>query len=137
LGDQRSDAARHFVQNYLDFDRVIVQINGIAERFRFWPGNEERGEIHYHQSQEEEHMSLIMRIVVGGVIGWLASIIMKTNRQMGILANIVVGIIGSWLGFWLANMAGLSTSSLTADVIVSIVGAALLIFILKSLKIMK
>lgn len=82
-------------------------------------------------------MSLIMRIVVGGVIGWLASIIMKTNRQMGILANIVVGIIGSWLGFWLANMAGLSTSSLTADVIVSIVGAALLIFILKSLKIMK
>ncbi len=82
-------------------------------------------------------MSILMRIIIGGVIGWLASLIMKTNRQMGILANIVVGIIGSWLGFWLTGLVGFSTSSLTADVIVSIVGAALLIFILKSLKIMK
>jgi len=42
-------------------------------------------------------MNIIVTIIIGGVIGWLASLIMKTDAQMGILANIVVGIIaGSW-----------------------------------------
>ncbi|MCG6919929.1 MAG: GlsB/YeaQ/YmgE family stress response membrane protein, partial [Acidobacteria bacterium] len=48
-------------------------------------------------------MDLIITIVVGGIIGWLASMVMKTSAQMGILANVVVGIIGSSLGFWLAG----------------------------------
>ncbi|HET7747302.1 MAG TPA: GlsB/YeaQ/YmgE family stress response membrane protein, partial [Vicinamibacteria bacterium] len=36
-------------------------------------------------------MSLIVMLIVGGVVGWLASILMKTNGQMGILANVIVG----------------------------------------------
>jgi len=42
-------------------------------------------------------MNIIVTLIIGGVIGWLASMIMKTNAQMGILANIVVGIIGAFL----------------------------------------
>jgi uncharacterized membrane protein YeaQ/YmgE (transglycosylase-associated protein family) len=46
-------------------------------------------------------MGLIIALIVGGIIGWLASIIMRTNAQQGILLNIVVGIIGSLLGSFL------------------------------------
>ena len=48
-------------------------------------------------------MDLIVTLIVGGLIGWLASLVMKTDAQMGILANILVGIIGSFIGHWLAG----------------------------------
>src|SRR5882672_4397866 len=54
-------------------------------------------------------MYWIVTLIVGAIVGWLASILMKTNAQMGAIANIVVGIIGSSLGFWLAGVLGLST----------------------------
>ena len=37
---------------------------------------------------------MIIALIVGGIIGWVASIIMKTNAQMGLLANIIIGIVG-------------------------------------------
>ena len=40
-------------------------------------------------------MNVIVWLVVGGVIGWLASLVMKTNNQQGILLNVVVGIVGA------------------------------------------
>jgi len=43
-------------------------------------------------------MNLIIFLIVGGVIGWLASIVMRTDAQQGIILNIVVGIIGSFIG---------------------------------------
>jgi uncharacterized membrane protein YeaQ/YmgE (transglycosylase-associated protein family) len=43
-------------------------------------------------------MGLILALVVGGIIGWLASIVMRTDAQQGILLNVVVGIVGSLLG---------------------------------------
>ena len=43
-------------------------------------------------------MYWILLIVIGGVIGWLASIIMRTDAQQGIFLNIIVGIIGSFIG---------------------------------------
>ena len=43
-------------------------------------------------------MSLIMWLIVGGILGWLASIVMKTNDRQGIILNIVVGVIGAFLG---------------------------------------
>jgi uncharacterized membrane protein YeaQ/YmgE (transglycosylase-associated protein family) len=52
-------------------------------------------------------MGLIVTLIIGGVIGWLASLVMKTSAQMGIIANIVVGIIGAMLGFWLAGALGI------------------------------
>jgi uncharacterized membrane protein YeaQ/YmgE (transglycosylase-associated protein family) len=82
-------------------------------------------------------MSLIVSIIVGGIVGWLASIVMKTNAQMGLLANVVVGIIGSSLGFWLAGALGLGGEGAIAQWLVSIAGAAVLIVILKALGIFK
>ncbi|HEX8400079.1 MAG TPA: GlsB/YeaQ/YmgE family stress response membrane protein [Allosphingosinicella sp.] len=43
-------------------------------------------------------MGLILALVVGGIIGWLASIVMRTDAQQGVLLNVVVGIVGSLLG---------------------------------------
>lgn len=81
-------------------------------------------------------MNLIATLVIGGVLGWLASIIMKTNAQMGLIANIVVGIVGAWLGGWLAGSMGIASQGF-GTYIVSVVGAVILIAILKVLGIFK
>ena len=78
-------------------------------------------------------MGWIVTIVIGGIVGWLASILMKTNAQMGMIANVIVGIVGSSLGFWLAGLLGFSATSPIAGYVISILGAAVLIFILKAL----
>ena len=49
-------------------------------------------------------MSWIISLIIGGIIGWLASIVMKTNAQMGLIANVLIGIVGSMLGFWIAGL---------------------------------
>lgn len=55
-------------------------------------------------------MNIIIWLVVGGVIGWLASVLMKTDGQQGIVLNIVVGIVGAFLGAWLLSpMFGAAT----------------------------
>ena len=77
-------------------------------------------------------MHRIVTLIGGAVVGWLASILMKTNAQMGTIANIVVGIVGSSLGFWLAGVLGLSASGPIVGWVVAVLGAALLIFILKA-----
>ncbi len=46
-------------------------------------------------------MGLIIFLIIGGIIGWLASIVMRTDGQQGIILNVVVGIIGSFIGGWL------------------------------------
>jgi uncharacterized membrane protein YeaQ/YmgE (transglycosylase-associated protein family) len=82
-------------------------------------------------------MNLIISLIIGGIIGWLASIVMKTNAQMGMIANVVVGIIGSTIGFWLAGVLGLGASGAIAQWLVPIAGAAILIALLKALNIFK
>ena len=82
-------------------------------------------------------MNWIVTIVVGGIIGWLASIVMKTNAQMGIIANVLVGIVGSSLGFWLAGVIGLAAYGAIAQWAVAVVGAAVLIFVLKAVGVFK
>ena len=52
-------------------------------------------------------MGLIIWLIIGGIIGWLASLVMKTDGQQGIILNVVVGIIGSWLcGQFIAPLIG-------------------------------
>jgi uncharacterized membrane protein YeaQ/YmgE (transglycosylase-associated protein family) len=82
-------------------------------------------------------MNWIITLIVGAIVGWLASIVMKTNAQMGALANIVVGIIGSTLGFWLAGVLGLSAGGPVLGWVIAVAGAALLIFILKAVGVFK
>jgi uncharacterized membrane protein YeaQ/YmgE (transglycosylase-associated protein family) len=82
-------------------------------------------------------MGWIVTLVVGGVIGWLASVLMKTNAQMGIIANVIVGVIGSSIGFWLAGVLGLAAYGSIAQWLVAVAGAAVLIWILKAVGIFK
>jgi uncharacterized membrane protein YeaQ/YmgE (transglycosylase-associated protein family) len=82
-------------------------------------------------------MNWLVTIVIGGIIGWLASIVAKTNAQMGIIANVIVGIVGSSLGFWLAGALGIAASGTIVSWIVAVAGAAGLIAILKALGVFK
>ena len=75
-------------------------------------------------------MSLIVTLVIGGLVGWIASLFMKTDGQMGIVANVVVGIVGSFLGGMLANALGLGTTDPLGGLVISIGGAAALIALL-------
>ena len=77
-------------------------------------------------------MNFIIWIVVGGLIGWVASIIMKTDGQQGLFLNIVVGLIGALIGGWLISpLVGAGTINdgafNFASLLVSLVGAVLLL----------
>lgn len=55
-------------------------------------------------------MNFIIWLVVGGLIGWVASIVMKTDAQQGMFLNVVVGVVGAMLGGWfLAPLFGTGT----------------------------
>jgi uncharacterized membrane protein YeaQ/YmgE (transglycosylase-associated protein family) len=77
-------------------------------------------------------MGLIMTLIIGGIIGWLASILMKTNAQMGMIANIVVGIVGASIGSWMGAQLGVG-----GGWVMSIIGAIVLIALLKALGVFK
>lgn len=78
-------------------------------------------------------MGLILTLVIGGVVGWLASLLMETDQQMGVLANIAVGIVGSAIGHFLFAVLGFAAFGPIARLIVSVVGAVVLIAVLRSL----
>lgn len=78
-------------------------------------------------------MSWIITLFIGGIVGWLASILMKTNAQMGLIANVLVGVGGSVLGYWLAGLVGIAPAGGVLRFVVAVAGAALLIFILRKL----
>lgn len=75
-------------------------------------------------------MSLIIWLVIGGVIGWLASIIMRTDAQQGIFLNIIVGIVGAFIGGLLFTGGSINNAPLTIySFLVSLVGAVILLAI--------
>ena len=79
-------------------------------------------------------MNFITWLIVGGLIGWIASKIMRTDAQQGIFLNIVVGIVGAFLGGWLiAPMLGSGTINQNdfslVGLVVSLVGAIILLAI--------
>jgi uncharacterized membrane protein YeaQ/YmgE (transglycosylase-associated protein family) len=82
-------------------------------------------------------VDIIITLIIGGLVGWLGSLIMKTNAQMGIIANVIVGIVGSLLGFWLAGQLGLAEGGAIVRWVIAIGGAVLLIAILKVLNVFK
>jgi uncharacterized membrane protein YeaQ/YmgE (transglycosylase-associated protein family) len=84
-------------------------------------------------------MSFILWIIVGGVLGWLASIVMKNNDQMGIILNVVVGIVGAFLGgLLLAPLFGTGTINQgnfsIGSLLVSFVGAIILLAIVNFIR---
>ncbi len=79
-------------------------------------------------------MNFIIWLVVGGIVGWIASLIMRTDAQQGMLLNIIVGIVGAFIGGWLISpMVGVGTINQNnfsiASLLVSLVGAVILLAI--------
>lgn len=81
-------------------------------------------------------MGIILWIIFGALVGWIASIIMKTDPQQGTVLNIVVGIVGAVIGGWLMSTmgeTGISGFNLYSF-LVALVGAVLLIAAVKALR---
>ena len=79
-------------------------------------------------------MNFIIWLVVGGLIGWVASMIMRTDAQQGVILNVVVGIVGSLLGGWLiAPLFGTGTINQNdfsiMGLLASLIGAVILLAI--------
>lgn len=72
-------------------------------------------------------------MAVGGIIGWIASIIMKRDAQQGILLNIVVGIVGAMIGGWLVGpllgAGSINDGFSVMSFVVSLIGAVILLLI--------
>ena len=89
------------------------------------------------------HMSILVWIIVGAIAGWIASLIAGRNRSQGLLGDIVVGMIGSIVGGALYTLVQTGTLDFTLaftsfnwiSIIVSTVGAIVLLFLLRLLKI--
>lgn len=79
-------------------------------------------------------MNIIIWLIVGGLVGWVASIIMRTNAQQGILLNVVVGIVGAFLGGLLLSpllgVGTINTSGLTLGTFLVSLGGALILLAL-------
>lgn len=80
-------------------------------------------------------MGLIITLIVAGVIGWIASMIMKTDGQMGIVSNVIAGIVGSFIGTTLFGFISPATPTDNGlnimGIIVGIIGACIAIFLWK------
>jgi len=77
-------------------------------------------------------MNIIIWLIVGGLIGWVASMIMRTDARQGLFLNVVVGIVGALLGGWfLSPLFGVSTINQgnfsIASLVLSLVGAVVLL----------
>ena len=80
-------------------------------------------------------MTWIAWIVLGGLAGWVASVLTKTNAQMGIIKNVIVGILGALAGSWVLGYLG-KTQPLTFSFqtfVVAVGGAVVLLFLLNLL----
>jgi uncharacterized membrane protein YeaQ/YmgE (transglycosylase-associated protein family) len=73
-------------------------------------------------------MGIIVWLIVGGIVGWLASIIMKRDGQQGILLNIVVGIIGALIAGWIFG-GGINQAITITTFLYSLIGAVILLLI--------
>jgi uncharacterized membrane protein YeaQ/YmgE (transglycosylase-associated protein family) len=79
-------------------------------------------------------MNFILWIIIGGILGWIASIIMRTNAQQGLVLNIIVGIVGALVaGFLLTPLFGIGTINQSnfsfPSLLVSLLGAIILLAI--------
>lgn len=78
-------------------------------------------------------MGIFAWLLFGALVGWLASIIMGKNRRMGLIANIIVGIVGSVIGGWLGdvlNIANVQADFTFRGIAMAVLGAVLLLFVL-------
>ncbi|KKS28646.1 MAG: transglycosylase associated protein [Parcubacteria group bacterium GW2011_GWA2_43_11] len=85
-------------------------------------------------------MNIVLWIIFGGVAGWVASLIVGADSSLGIVGNVVVGIIGAFLGGWIGDQTGIRSGAPGADrptdfvgFVWAVIGAVILLFILNLL----
>lgn len=81
-------------------------------------------------------MGILIWLLIGGLVGWVASLIMKTDGSQGIVLNVLVGIVGAFIaGFFISPLVGVTTINQNAlnlgSILISLVGAVILIGIVK------
>lgn len=74
-------------------------------------------------------IGIIIWLVIGGIVGWLASIIMRTDAQQGILLNIIVGIVGAFIAGMIFSGGTINEDINIVSFLVSLVGAVILLAI--------
>jgi uncharacterized membrane protein YeaQ/YmgE (transglycosylase-associated protein family) len=85
-------------------------------------------------------INFLLWLVFGALVGWLASMVMKTDAQQGTLMNIVVGIVGAFIGGLVFNLAGFSGTNINdsafslSSLVVSFIGAVILLGIVNMMK---
>lgn len=82
-------------------------------------------------------MNIILWIIMGALAGWIASLIMKTNREQGLLTDIIVGIVGAFLGGFIFDLLGTGpqvTGFNLTSLLVAILGAVVLLAIVKAIR---
>ncbi|ADI14995.1 GlsB/YeaQ/YmgE family stress response membrane protein [Truepera radiovictrix] len=81
-------------------------------------------------------VSILLWIVFGALAGWIASLIMKTNREQGLLTDIIVGIVGAFIGGFIFNLFGATgvTGFNIGSLLVAIIGAVVLLAIVKAVR---
>ena len=84
-------------------------------------------------------MNILIWLVVGGVIGWIASLIVGTDAQQGVLLNVIVGIVGALLGGWLISpmggVASINEGAFSLPALgVSLAGAVILLVIVNLIR---
>jgi uncharacterized membrane protein YeaQ/YmgE (transglycosylase-associated protein family) len=81
-------------------------------------------------------IGIIAWIIVGGLAGWIASKIMDTDEQQGIILNIVVGIVGALIGGFVLGLVGMDMAGagLIASFLTALLGAVILLFVVKAVR---
>lgn len=83
-------------------------------------------------------MGLLVWLIVGGLAGWVASMVMKTDRDMGVLANVVVGIVGAFIGGWAISLFGGGADVMSGfnlgSFLTALLGAVILLALLKMIR---
>lgn len=78
-------------------------------------------------------MNFLWEILIGILAGWLAGQIVK-GRGMGVLVDLIVGIIGALLGGWIFGMLGMASYGLIGQLVVATVGAVILLLLIRLIK---
>ncbi|MFL9482332.1 GlsB/YeaQ/YmgE family stress response membrane protein [Chitinophagaceae bacterium LWZ2-11] len=78
-------------------------------------------------------MSFLLFLIIGAISGWLAGQLFK-GSGFGLIGNIIVGIVGGFIGGWLAGKLGIGGGGLVWQIIISVAGAWVLLFIISLIK---
>lgn len=81
-------------------------------------------------------MGFILWLIFGGIVGWLASLITRNDERMGVVANVVVGIVGSIIGGWIASLLRLGTFRTfhLGGLLLSLLGAVILLTLINMIR---